>query len=475
MIDRREIIDAATALRLNPHIIEKDYVLGWLLAGIYSHDALSGAWVFKGGTCLKKCYFETYRFSEDLDFTLTDPSHIDAGFLTGVFGEISEWVYQQTGIELPPELQDFDIFPNPRGNPQCQGKISYRGPVSPRSGGLPRVKLDLSPDERLVLPPARIPIFHPYSDVPEDGIHVLAYPYEEAFGEKVRALGERTRPRDLYDVINLFRNTEARPSASVLLDVLRQKCEFKGINVPRLGDLDQHRPDLEGAWQHMLGHQLPALPPVESFWGVLPSFFEWLEGGAVPVVPAAYTMGAGETVLRERTLRLPVSGSAQSHLEVIRFAASNRLCVDLDYQGSTRRIEPYSLRRTKDDNIILHAFNADKGEHRSYRVDRIAGACATSQTFIPRYEVELTPEGPIRIQPTPARVSSGSGGGMRSTRRTRSTPGFRGMSGPTYIYECSFCGKRFSRKRQNARLNPHKDKYGYPCSGRHGLWVDTRY
>ncbi len=95
---------------------------------------------------------------------------------------------------------------------------------------MPRIKLDLTADERLVLPPVKVPIFHPYTDAPEDGIHVLSYAYEEAFGEKVRALAERTRPRDLYDVINLFRNTEARPSPSVLLDVLHQKCEFKGIN-----------------------------------------------------------------------------------------------------------------------------------------------------------------------------------------------------------------------------------------------------
>ena len=54
-------------------------------------------------------------------------------------------------------------------------------------------------------------------------------------------------------------------------------------------------------------------------------------------------MAAGETVLRERTLRLPVSGAAQSFLEIIRFAAANHLCVDLEYQGSVRRIEPYSL------------------------------------------------------------------------------------------------------------------------------------
>ena len=53
MIDRREIVDAATALGLNPHVVEKDYVLGWLLWGIYSHEAVGESWLFKGGTCLK--------------------------------------------------------------------------------------------------------------------------------------------------------------------------------------------------------------------------------------------------------------------------------------------------------------------------------------------------------------------------------------------------------------------------------------
>ena len=78
---------------------------------------------------------------------------------------------------------------------------------------------------------------------------------------------------------------------------------------------------------------------------------------------------------------------------MIRFAAANRLCIDLDYLGSIRRIEAYSLRRTRDGNIILHAFDTDKNAHRSYRVDRIAGASTTNQAFIPRYEVELTPQG----------------------------------------------------------------------------------
>ena len=136
---------------------------------------------------------------------------------------------------------------------------------------MPRIKLDLTADERVVLPPVASPVFHPYSDAPEDAIAVSSYAYEEAFAEKVRALAERARPRDLYDVVNLFRNAAARPAAAVLLDVLRQKCEFKGIRIPELIDLEPHRPALEGGWSTMLAHQLPALPPVETFWNELPA------------------------------------------------------------------------------------------------------------------------------------------------------------------------------------------------------------
>jgi predicted nucleotidyltransferase component of viral defense system len=92
MIDRRELLAAAGNLGLLPSVVEKDYVLGWVLAGIFNHPVLAKHWVFKGGTCLKKCYFETYRFSEDLDFTLTDESHLSLDFLLGAFREVSAWV-----------------------------------------------------------------------------------------------------------------------------------------------------------------------------------------------------------------------------------------------------------------------------------------------------------------------------------------------------------------------------------------------
>jgi predicted nucleotidyltransferase component of viral defense system len=73
---------------LRANVIEKDYVLGWVLAGIFNHPDIGSSWIFKGGTCLKKCYFETYRFSEDLDFTLSDTNHQEQEFLLSCFKEI---------------------------------------------------------------------------------------------------------------------------------------------------------------------------------------------------------------------------------------------------------------------------------------------------------------------------------------------------------------------------------------------------
>lgn len=484
MINRQEIIDAATRVGLMPSVVEKDYALGWVLAGIGAHPEISQSWLFKGGTCLKKCFFETYRFSEDLDFTLLDAAHLDAQFLTRVFGEISEWVNERTGLELPRDLQQFDVYTNPRGSPSCQGRLSYRGPISPRSGGLPRVKLDLTADEVVALPAVRVPVFHPYSDEPDGGITVLAYAYEEVFGEKVRALAERTRPRDLYDVVHLFRNESALPAAARVLDVLRQKCAFKGIDIPSFGSLLPHRPGLEGGWQTMLGHQLPALPALDDFWDALPAFFAWLETGVAPIAPAAFAAAADETVIRDRLLELPVSAIGGSSLEIIRFAAANRLCVDLRYQGSVRRIEPYSLRRTGQGHIVLHGIKAADGQHRSYRVDRIEGAQATQQSFVPRYAIELTPLGPLHIQPTAARPSS-----LRSSsfvpspfappkattgrRPQRPSAGSAMSAGPTYIYQCPICRKRFERQQQNPTLNPHKSPRGLPCPGRTGMFVNV--
>jgi len=70
MIKPSEIQQKARETGVRDQQIEKDYVLSWILRGVAQHENLYKVIAFKGGTVLKRAYFEDYRFSEDLDFTL---------------------------------------------------------------------------------------------------------------------------------------------------------------------------------------------------------------------------------------------------------------------------------------------------------------------------------------------------------------------------------------------------------------------
>ena len=396
MIPKQEIMALAAELQLQAHVVEKDYALGWFLAAIAAHPVIGSRWVFKGGTCLKKCYFETYRFSEDLDFTLQDADHLDEKFLAAAFEEIGDWVYEACGLQLPLETRKFEVFTNPRGSQSAQGRLGYRGPLG-RAGDAPRIKLDLAVDEVLVLTPVLRPAHHPYSDLPTRGIHVLSYSFEEVFAEKMRALAERQRPRDLYDVVHLYRRQDLQPDRAVVRSTLSRKCEFKGIPVPTYASLTDRpeRTAIEVEWEQMLAHQLPTCPPFAEFWQELPAVFDWLnELSAAPTLAA---IPVGRTPL-DAGWRLPAMvqawGAQAGSLETIRFAAANRLCVQLDYtkedgERTAPTIEPYSVRRTSAGDLLLFVVKADTGEPRSYRLDRIRSATVTRQAFRPRFEIEL--------------------------------------------------------------------------------------
>jgi len=47
VIGKQDILDRAAEWQLRPEVVEKDYVLGWLLAGIATLP-MSALWIFKG-------------------------------------------------------------------------------------------------------------------------------------------------------------------------------------------------------------------------------------------------------------------------------------------------------------------------------------------------------------------------------------------------------------------------------------------
>lgn len=48
MIGRQEILEFAREVGLDASVVEKDYVLGWMLAGVSENPRTRDVWVFKG-------------------------------------------------------------------------------------------------------------------------------------------------------------------------------------------------------------------------------------------------------------------------------------------------------------------------------------------------------------------------------------------------------------------------------------------
>ena len=470
MINADEIREFAAQVRLQPTVVEKDYAIGWFLAGIGHHPEICDTWIFKGGTCLKKCYFETYRFSEDLDFSLA-ATHADTPLtvdrLNTIFHEVSDWVMDACGLALPRDGISFEEFQNPRGTASFQGKAAYRGPITGTGNiqRIPKIKIDLTLDEPLVLAPARCEVDHPYSDLPTGGIKVQSYCYEEIFAEKTRALAQRLRPRDLYDVIHFYRRLDLNPNQALVLSTLQSKCALRGIPVPTLATIETHdnRAALESEWETQLKHQIPVLPPFGEFLSELPHVLEWIQGTAVEQPAQLVMPSTGETegtITSEPVRGMVMPGAQASMMGKIRFAAANRLLIKLEYGGEIREIEPYALARSSDGNLLLRAIKARTGESRTYRWDRIQSIEVSETPFRPQYQVEITSAGYLPVHQLTRQASQDRSGYS---------------SGPLYVYRCTRCHKTFKRKTMDYTLKEHKDRNGKTCYGTYGTYVKTKY
>lgn len=462
MITRLDIDERVREWGLREDVVEKDYVIGWVLWGIGADDTLSTTWAFKGGTSLKKCYLETYRFSEDLDFTVLPGGPILAKELSPILERVLERVHQQSGIVFTDRLPLLKTHVS--GN-YTEGRVYYRGPRN--TPGVTSLRLDLTSSERVVRPTVLQAISHVYPDnLPSPGT-VRCYSFDEVFAEKIRAMGERSRPRDLYDIINLFRRDDLRSQPEVIRQVLVEKCESKGVQVPTFAALQAspNQADLENEWGNMLAHQLQELPPFATFWEELPSLFDWLEGRLVREELASAPHAGEET---DSTWTPPATvwtWGMGVPIESLRFAASNHLCVDLGYSDSVRRIEPYSFRRTKAGNVLLCAVKVPTRESRTYRLDRIQTINVTNQPFHPRFRVEITGSGHFAVPPFASAAH---------TRPLRSISTVRGRR-KIYVIKCTRCGKQFKRNKADYTLRPHKGPGGRNCGSLTGHLVRTTY
>ena len=249
MIKPGEIQQKAREVGVRDQQIEKDYILSWLLLGISQHINLSNAIVFKGGTVLKKVYFDDYRFSEVLDFTLLD-NEITNEQIFGWFKE--SFVYIKEEANIPHEI----IENNEHEDGGINFYISYIGPLGGQ-GNNKRIKVDISRSEQLAFKPAIKDVLIAYSDLEKH--QLLCYTLEEILVEKVRSVMQRIQARDFYDIWYLLEvhgmDIGFYPSE------FESKCKSKELkHTDFTKKLTERLPQYKGRWQSSLSEQIKDLP-----------------------------------------------------------------------------------------------------------------------------------------------------------------------------------------------------------------------
>lgn len=253
MIKPGEIQQKARDAGVRDQQIEKDYVLSWILKGIAQHKQLSKTIVFKGGTVLKKIYFEDYRFSEDLDFTLLN-NEISNEKVFEWFKEVFEYAKEEANIPLA------IIDNNEHEDGGINFYISYTGPLGGQ-GNNKRVKVDISRSEQLEYAPVMKDVIIGYSDL--EAHQLLCYPLEEVLVEKMRTVMQRMQARDFYDIWFLLE--QRNMDAAFHMKEFEKKCASKNLkhsDFPK--KLAERLPQYKGRWKNSMGEQIKDMPDFDQ-------------------------------------------------------------------------------------------------------------------------------------------------------------------------------------------------------------------
>jgi uncharacterized protein len=262
MITTAELHRVADRAGLRFDQVEKDYIILWLLSGLAHSGLTKHGWIFKGGTCLRHCYFEGYRFSEDIDFSCR-PDSGDLESSLRLLDSVVALILRESGIRLTvgkPLTAPGDF--------QIEIPVEYtRGGA--RRQGLPQVKVHLTFDEPVLDEPVVRSVEPAYSDL--SPFRITTYSKREIIAEKLRSLLQQQkkwpRPRDLYDLWYILCKSKERFLWKELRPLFDEKCRVRGV-LPDIESLtsDTLREWNENAWLNRLGPMLKDVPDFDRVW-----------------------------------------------------------------------------------------------------------------------------------------------------------------------------------------------------------------
>jgi predicted nucleotidyltransferase component of viral defense system len=458
MIDKKEIDGKADELGVHVANVQRDYVFGWLLAGLAQiENRLRPSLILKGGNCFRKAYFEHARFSNDLDFSTQ--TELDPDTLVEGLSQACSFAGERSGVEF---LVDQNRV-SERSLADDEAKIyearvyfkSFYGEEDLRI----RVDLDVKEFDRLFLPIQSRQLIHAYSDAAQCQADIRCVKLEELLASKLKALLQRQHSPDLYDFVHavFFQEILNISRREVLTTFLKQTIYEPQPLIARNLLLELPFQTIRGLWSEYLVCPKLSIFSFENaetwFKTVVGEIFALVEPR---VAYAGAPSRAGLTYFPSAS-RSNIMESARLH-RLLRFM----------YDGLERVIEPYALvfKRRKDGVAREYLYGWDlrggrSGEVgiKSYIADKVHSVAILDQTFNPRFPIELTKSTGYFARP----FSTSTG-----TFTSRRTLPRKSSFGIEYTVECPYCNKRFKRSSYDTKLNEHKDRYGNRCYGRTG-------
>jgi predicted nucleotidyltransferase component of viral defense system len=452
VILREEIDAVSVALGIDASNVQRDYVFGWILAGLYGDSDLGGQLVLKGGNALRKGYFPATRFSDDLDFAA--PGRVDPGLLLEALNNACRLTQARTGVVF-----DLDRIRQIGGHAidHVKSVFKYKLYFVDFYGAQRNVTISLRVDVtefgRFYLPTQSRQLIHPYSDNDGCAVDIQVVSLEEALADKMKCLLQRRSSFDLFDLVySIFVNTEVEVDKTAVVSAFLKKTIF-GASPPAAHGLLSAVPfeAMRHFWDSKIvcvrESLLDFTSAVSRFKSELASMFspfDYGERNRVAFYPAE--------------LRTPImeAGATKTLLRVV-------------YDGVERLVEPYALtfKRRKDGigQEYLYVWDQTGGRSsgpgikmlQNWKVQQLSN---TDTKFEPRFEVELAKAGEFSDR-------TGFSSGAREHRASMS----RRSVSASYRIKCLACGRTFTHAKPSLILNKHKDSHGYPCRSRRGYRV----
>lgn len=358
--------------------VEKDYVMGWLLWGIYTNPGVGNNLILKGGNCLRKIYFADTRFSDDLDFATYQLESNDV--FRNHLALICDLVSKASGIEF--DAQSITVQLKDTPDQECKAldaRVYFKGFAGDSSITM-RIKFDISEYERIVLPVQQHPILHHYSDAHLLNVNVVTYSLEEVLAEKLRSWIQRTRPRDLFDVVKIIQSSAIPINKRQILSAFFSKTLFKNIPMASKEEMmfDGKFKAIEQSWSDSIICPKNAIILVGN---AIVLFRDFIEALFVPSALQAlgFSGGAGSYEYNVRS----------GFREVIIEAGKARKLLRLKYSGKDRDVEPYSFRFKKGKECFFGFDRTRSQTIKNFHLSSIQGVSIIPTQFIPRWVVEF--------------------------------------------------------------------------------------